>query len=50
MRPGTTGPTLRAVLIFDTWNPHLQDDEREMIRTFFVASDASGFGSPLPKD
>ncbi|RZM32489.1 MAG: aspartyl/asparaginyl beta-hydroxylase domain-containing protein, partial [Sphingomonas sp.] len=44
------GPDLRAVLIFDTWNPHLQDDEREMIRTFFVASDASGYGSPLPKD
>ncbi|WP_445191115.1 aspartyl/asparaginyl beta-hydroxylase domain-containing protein [Sphingomonas sp. Tas61C01] len=44
------GPDLRAVLIFDTWNPHLQDEEREMIRTFFVASDASGFGAPVPKD
>jgi aspartate beta-hydroxylase len=44
------GADLRAVLIFDTWNPHLQDDEREMIRTFFVASDANGFGTPLPKD
>ncbi|WP_375421277.1 aspartyl/asparaginyl beta-hydroxylase domain-containing protein [uncultured Sphingomonas sp.] len=44
------GPDLRAVLIFDTWNPHLSDDERGMIRNFFAASDESGFGTPLPKD
>ena len=30
---------LRAVLIFDTWNPHLSDDERAMLKTFFAAAD-----------
>lgn len=34
---------LRAVLIFDTWNPHLTEAERDLLRAFFAASDASGF-------
>lgn len=29
----------RAVLIIDTWNPHLSEDEREMIRSFYKAAD-----------
>lgn len=33
----------RAILIIDTWNPHLSDDERAMIRTMFQAADAAGF-------
>jgi aspartyl/asparaginyl beta-hydroxylase (cupin superfamily) len=35
---------LRAVLIFDTWNPHLTEVEQSLLRAFFAASDASGFG------
>lgn len=33
---------LRAVLIFDTWNPHIRDDERAILRQFFAVADASG--------
>ena len=33
---------LRAVLIFDVWNPHLSDAERAMISLFYTAADASG--------
>jgi len=29
----------RAVLIIDTWNPHLSEHEREMIRRFYSAAD-----------
>ena len=34
---------LRAILIFDTWNPHLTEAEQSLLRAFFEASDASGF-------
>lgn len=33
---------LRAILILDTWNPHLSEAERELLTAFFAASDASG--------
>lgn len=32
----------RAVLIFDTWNPHLTEAERALLRTMFTVGDASG--------
>lgn len=32
----------RAVLIFDTWNPHITDVERNLLRQFFAVADASG--------
>jgi aspartyl/asparaginyl beta-hydroxylase (cupin superfamily) len=32
---------LRAILILDTWNPHLTVTERDLMRRFFVAADAS---------
>jgi aspartyl/asparaginyl beta-hydroxylase (cupin superfamily) len=35
---------LRAILILDTWNPHLTDTERDLMRRFFVAADASPLG------
>ena len=31
----------RAVLILDTWNPHLSEREREAIAAYFAASDAA---------
>jgi aspartyl/asparaginyl beta-hydroxylase (cupin superfamily) len=31
---------LRAVLIFDVWNPHLSAEERELLTTFFAIADA----------
>ena len=34
---------LRAILIFDTWNPHLSEAERHLLTAFFDSSDASGF-------
>lgn len=34
---------LRAVLIFDVWNPHLTPVERELLRGFFTVADASGY-------
>jgi len=37
---------LRAVLIFDVWNPHLSNGERELLRRYFAAADASGFAIP----
>jgi aspartyl/asparaginyl beta-hydroxylase (cupin superfamily) len=35
--------TMRAVLIFDVWNPHLSADEQRIIAQYFAAADASGF-------
>jgi aspartyl/asparaginyl beta-hydroxylase (cupin superfamily) len=32
----------RAILILDTWNPHLTEAERELLCRFFEAADASG--------
>lgn len=32
----------RAVLIFDTWNPHLSDGDRVLIEAFFTAARTSG--------
>jgi aspartyl/asparaginyl beta-hydroxylase (cupin superfamily) len=34
---------LRTVLIFDVWNPHLTDQEREVIARYYEAADAAGF-------
>ncbi len=34
---------LRAVLIFDVWNPHLSDVEQMMLQRFFEVSDASEY-------
>ncbi len=33
---------MRAVLIFDVWNPWLTDAERRLVQTMFTVSDASG--------
>jgi aspartate beta-hydroxylase len=33
---------LRAVLIFDVWNPYISADEREMVSDYFRSADASG--------
>jgi aspartyl/asparaginyl beta-hydroxylase (cupin superfamily) len=33
---------LRAVLIFDVWNPHLKDSEKRLLREFYRVADASG--------
>jgi aspartyl/asparaginyl beta-hydroxylase (cupin superfamily) len=33
---------LRAILILDSWNPHLTATERDLMRRFFVAADGSG--------
>jgi aspartyl/asparaginyl beta-hydroxylase (cupin superfamily) len=33
---------LRAVLIFDTWNPHISATERALLDTFFRITDESG--------
>ena len=34
---------LRSVLIFDVWNPHLTEREREVIVSYYEAADAAGF-------
>jgi aspartyl/asparaginyl beta-hydroxylase (cupin superfamily) len=34
---------LRAVLIFDVWNPHLSSAEQDLITRYFAAADATGF-------
>lgn len=39
---------LRAVLIFDVWNPHLTETEQRLLRTFYAAADASGH-NPEPQ-
>lgn len=39
---------MRAILIFDVWNPYLEAEERAMIATFYATTDAArgdGFGS-----
>ena len=40
---------LRAVLILDVWNPHIDEDERMLLRAYFEESIASGL-SPNPDD
>ncbi len=37
---------LRAVLIFDVWNPHLRAAERELLLRYFASADASGYAVP----
>lgn len=34
---------IRAVLIFDVWNPHLTVAEQEVIARYYAAADATGF-------
>jgi aspartyl/asparaginyl beta-hydroxylase (cupin superfamily) len=36
--------SLRAVLIFDVWNPHLSEAEQAMIVRYYAAADAAGMG------
>lgn len=38
---------LRAVLIFDVWNPYLSEAERRLLRILFEASDASGLNPAM---
>ncbi len=38
---------LRAVLIFDVWNPHLSPLERDLLRTFYASADLSGLSRDL---
>ena len=38
---------MRAVLIFDVWNPHLTAQEQDIICGYFAAADASGFNTNL---
>lgn len=33
----------RAILIFDTWNPYIREEEKALIRAFYVAADANGY-------
>jgi aspartyl/asparaginyl beta-hydroxylase (cupin superfamily) len=40
---------LRAVLIFDVWNPHLSVDEQALIADYYAAADGSGL-SPEQRD
>ncbi len=37
---------MRAVLIFDVWNPHLAPGERDLLTRYFAAADATGFAIP----
>ncbi|HVF93579.1 MAG TPA: aspartyl/asparaginyl beta-hydroxylase domain-containing protein [Sphingomonas sp.] len=34
---------LRAILIFDVWNPYLSNAERELLQAFFPVADAGGY-------
>jgi aspartate beta-hydroxylase len=34
---------LRVILIFDVWNPHITQSEREVLRAFFPVADANGY-------
>ena len=34
---------LRSVLIFDVWNPHLTERERDIIARYYEAADATGY-------
>jgi aspartyl/asparaginyl beta-hydroxylase (cupin superfamily) len=38
---------LRAILIFDTWNPYIREEEKALIRAFYVAADANGYDQPV---
>jgi aspartyl/asparaginyl beta-hydroxylase (cupin superfamily) len=40
---------LRAVLIFDVWNPHLTETEKRLLRDFYRVADASGH-NPEPRE
>jgi tetratricopeptide (TPR) repeat protein len=40
---------MRAILIFDVWNPHLTAEERGLLRTFYATADSSGLNpEPAP--
>ena len=39
----TDSDHLRSVLIFDVWNPHLTERERELIARYYEAADAAGY-------
>ncbi|MBS0504324.1 MAG: aspartyl/asparaginyl beta-hydroxylase domain-containing protein, partial [Proteobacteria bacterium] len=40
---------LRAVLIFDVWNPYITPLERDLVSCFYTESDATGL-NPQPED
>jgi aspartate beta-hydroxylase len=35
---------LRAILIFDVWNPHISEQERALLRRFYEVANAAGQG------
>ncbi|WP_243455914.1 aspartyl/asparaginyl beta-hydroxylase domain-containing protein [Sphingosinicella sp. BN140058] len=35
---------MRAILIFDVWNPYLTEQEKDLLRRFVVVADESGHG------
>ncbi|AJA10478.1 aspartyl/asparaginyl beta-hydroxylase [Sphingopyxis fribergensis] len=37
---------LRAVLIFDVWNPHMTAGERDLLLRYFASADVSGYAVP----
>ena len=37
---------VRAVMIFDVWNPHLTPHEQELLTRYFAAAGATGFAIP----
>jgi len=39
---------MRAILIFDVWNPHLTEAERGLLRTFFPIADRNGYDLRAP--
>ena len=39
----------RVVLILDVWNPHLTAVERDLLRAYYAAADASGL-NPEPRE
>jgi aspartate beta-hydroxylase len=39
---------MRAVLIFDVWNPHLSVEEQAIIARYYAAADASGLNPERP--
>lgn len=41
---------LRAVLILDVWNPHINESERELLRSFYRVADGSGHAPERRED
>jgi aspartate beta-hydroxylase len=41
---------LRGILIFDVWNPHIGEEERMLLNTFWASADASGLRPEVTHD